>query len=250
MSTSESQRLSEQLDEVSRREAWLRVKVAQDFLTLQTQVKAYREKVQALSDELGARNTYVHELHLEREERIQREHARWADLEAFAAMLHAAEDERDALRSEVAAMRSAWGWKWCAPLRSLQHKLGAAKKARPAKTPDFPGGDFLYYLHTPVFRVYRERAFTLRGWVLPRDGREITAIRVRLGDTGIEAMARRGLEEPDVIREHGAQPKNPQPGFEVEFPTPPGRHPFRLEAQLENREWRTILRTPIWVRAQ
>jgi hypothetical protein len=248
MSMPESQRLSEQLDEVTRREAWLRVKVAQEFLALQTQVKAYREKVQALSDELGARNTYVHELHLEREERVRREHERWADLEAFAAMLHAAEDERDALRAEISAMRSSWGWKFCAPLRSLQRKLDADKKPKTVRTPDLPGGDFLYYLHTPVFRVYREPAFTLRGWAMPRDGREITALRVRLGETGIEAMARRGLEEPDVIREHGAQPKNPRPGFEVEFPTPAGRHQLRLEAQLENREWRSILSTPIWVK--
>ena len=41
---------------------------------------------------------------------------------------------------------------------------------------------------------------------------------------------------------------NPQPGFEVTFDTPPGRHRLALEAQLEDGEWRSILNVPVWCR--
>lgn len=85
----------------------------------------------------------------------------------------------------------------------------------------------------------------MRGWVMPRDGREVTAIRVRIA--GREFFATRDLEEPEVVQQHGAQSKNPRPGFEVTFATPPGRHVLQLEAQLESAVWFSILTTPIWV---
>src|SRR5689334_4549319 len=121
---SDSQRLAEQLDEVARREAWLRVKVAHDFMTLETQVKAFRKKVDELNHELGERNAYVHklhsdleardtrihELHMEREARARDEQAWYAECAAYAELLRVAEDERDALRAEVKRLKSKNSW--------------------------------------------------------------------------------------------------------------------------------------------
>ncbi|MEO5961668.1 MAG: hypothetical protein ABIZ49_12525 [Opitutaceae bacterium] len=248
---------AEQLDEVMRREAWLRVKFAHDFMTFETQVKALRKKVDELSAELGARNAYVHELHLERqtrdalvhelnlerEKRVAREGEMLGEFAIYSEMLRAAEDEREALRAEVAFVRakSARGW------RPFGAKKKSAEKKPVAVATVFPAYDFLYYLYTSPFRLHRGDRMVLRGWVMPRDGRELTAVRVRVGDAGAQVLARVGLEEPEVVRQHGAQAKNPRPGFEAEFPIAPGRQWLRLEAQLEGREWFSILHTPIWV---
>jgi len=98
------------LDEVSRREAWFRLKVTQDFLVLSTQLKAHKEKIESLRAEVEDRDTRIHELHLAEKEKHfaqnaqidaihaarvahkQSEQALHADLEAFMQRLRAAED--------------------------------------------------------------------------------------------------------------------------------------------------------------
>ena len=127
-----------------------------------------------------------------------------------------------------------------------RHACFARARGRPGGPPrdSVEGGIFTYYLHTSPFRVYHEDAFTLRGWAWPQDGRPVTSVRAVVD--GRSFIGRYGLEEPEVIARHGAQPANPRPGFEVRFETPPGRHLLSLEAQLEGAEWRWIMRTSIW----
>jgi hypothetical protein len=71
-------------------------------------------------------------------------------------------------------------------------------------------------------------------------------VRVRIDEN--EFFGRLGIEEPAAISQHGVQHRNPRPGFEIEFHTPPGRHRFRLEACLEGRDWYSVLCLPIWCR--
>lgn len=235
--------LAAELEQVTRREAWLRARLAQQFVTMDAELKELRARVQQLSDELGARNTYVHELHLARDAAKVEEHRRWADLQYFAARLDVVERERDLARETLRQARGSLAWKVLAALGL------AGGSVRPAPTPggeDLPAYDFLYHLETQPFRVFRVEQFTLRGWVMPRDGRAISALRVRVGATQ-ERIATRRFADPEVARVHGVQPTNPAPGFEIEFVTPPGRHRLRLEAQLEFGAWYTVLATPIWV---
>ncbi len=250
---------ADELGEVKRREAEFRLKTVQEFLAFGAREREHRAKIDALNDELGRRNTYIHELHAEREGFVRREQGAFADVEAFTRMLTQAEGQLAAARAELSRLKAPRGWRrWAAALTAGQAKappaatspdhLGASlatgSAAALAEFKPVPAGDFIYYLHTPPFRLYRTPSFNLRGWALPRDGRAITGIRVRLA--GREFLGEIGREEPEVIAQHGAQPANPRPGFAVEFATPAGRHELSLEAQLEHREWRSILTTPIW----
>lgn len=226
------------LADVARREAWFRLKTIEDLRALQTTLDEQRLKIDALNDELGARNTYIHDLHARRENFVRAVQAAHADLEHFARHLAAAEDERTAARAELARIKSAPGW-WV--FKKLIPPPTAATPAVAAARPLA----FTYHLPVSPFRLYRKPSFTLRGWAFPADGRAVTALRARLGDR--EFIGRAGLEEPEVAQTHDlAATANPRPGFEVTFATPAGRHELRLEAQLENRDWFEILATPIW----
>ena len=232
MSTSpqddELRRLKDQLVEAAAREASFRLANAQEFLQLQSRVEA-----QVVT--LGERDAYIHQMHLERIAAREVLRAAHADLEAFAWMLQDAEKARDRLHALV----KSWIGKFVVPLRWLQ------KKARnSAPSANLPGAAFLYDLHTSPYRLYRETRFQLRGWAFPKDGRAVTAIRMRC-DAQV-FPGRYGIEEPEVVARFGLQSANPRPGFEIEFLTPPGRHWLRLEACLENRDWVSILNLPIW----
>jgi hypothetical protein len=161
--------------------------------------------------------------------------------------LRAAEDAHAEALARVAQMKSSWGWSLTAPLRRWQKKFAPPPAPATPVDPDLPGGPFAYYLHTSPYRLYRGERFTVRGWVFPTDGQAVTAVRARVA--GKEFLAQHGIEEPEVIAQHGPQPKNPRPGFSVAIATPPGRHQLRLEAQLENSAWFSILSTPIWCAA-
>ncbi len=242
---------AEELAEVKRREAEFRLKTVQEFLALGARDREQRRQIDALNDELGERNSYIHRLHGEREAFVRREQAAFADVEAFTQLLATAEADVAATRAELARLRAPWGWRRWFASKSATTFAQAALPADDGLTPPagfvaVPAGDFVYYLHTPPFRLYRTASFTLRGWALPRDGRTVTGVRVRIG--GGEFIGQTGLEELEVLAQHGPQPSNPRPGFTVEFATPAGRHFLSLEAQLDHRDWRSILTTPIWCR--
>ncbi len=294
-----------ELEALRRRDAWYRLKVTQDFLVLDTQLKAHRQKLEVLRDELDERNRYIHELHakaiehveenvaharelaeldrkahfthnahldelhavrvdlgrqlhLEQNARIDDNHAALvaakqleqtlrAEIELFTIKLREAEETAAARQHEIARMKSTWGWGLSSVLRKLQRRFAPLPPPPASTDVDVPAGTFTYYLHTSPYRMFHGATFTLRGWVFPTDGRAITALRVRLA--GREFLAQYGIEEPEVVAQHGPLPQNPRPGFSVEFATPPGRQQLRLEAQLENREWRSILSIPIWCEA-
>jgi hypothetical protein len=158
----------------------------------------------------GERNTYLHTLREERAALVKRLQEASADLEVLTRKLEAG---------------------------------GAGAEPNPQKPP-VEGAVFTYYLHTSPFRIYRDAAFTLRGWAWPQDGRAVTQVRANVG--GRLFAGRAGLEEPEVLARHGAQERNPRPGFAVTFDTPPGRHLLSLEAQLDGAEWRSIMTTSIW----
>jgi hypothetical protein len=158
--------------------------------------------------------------------------------------LEAATLRADGLQAEIDAIKSTLSWR-------LGRMLGPAPipaaPMRPKVGGPAEGGVFTYYLHTSPFRVYRDKAFTLRGWAWPEDGGSVTGIRANLD--GRTFAGRLGLEEPEVIARYGPQPANPRPGFEITFETPPGRHLLAIEAEVAHAGWRTIMRTSIWCEA-
>ena len=215
--------LKAELEAVRRREASFRVKMVHEFL------------------DRGERNTYLHTLREERASLIKRGQEAAADLEVLSRKVEEAGRKADSLQAELDAIKGSLSWR-------LARLFGPAHKpVPPAQTPanaPAKGGVFTYFLHTSPFRIYREPSFTIRGWAWPADGRAVTGIRANLD--GRLFAGRHGLDEPEVIGRYGAQPSNPQPGFEVTFDTPAGRHVLGIEAQLAGAEWRTILCTTIW----
>jgi hypothetical protein len=229
--------LQAELDAVKRREASFRVKMVHEFL------------------DRGERNTYLHTLREERAALIKRGQEASRDLEVLTRKLEEhtrgleAEVRRAAeLRSELGRIKASLSWRLAAPLRAIGRMFSpeppAAAPAAPAGDASPDGAAFTYYLHTSPFRIYREPAFTLKGWAWPEDGRAVTGVRARVDGRLFDG--RTGLEEPEVISRYGPQPSNPHPGFEVTLETPAGRHVLSLEAQLAGSEWRTIMRTTIW----
>jgi hypothetical protein len=219
---------------------------------------AVSPEVARLQAELLARNTYVHELHL----KLADEHAahaiRVADLQLrveralrdtvdLIGKLQAAEDERDALKLQVAALQQpetpplAAAWR---ALRGRRRKIPAVP-APASATGAVPPAAFTYHLHPSPFRVFREPTFTLQGWAFPSDGRPVTALRARVDER--EFFGTYGLPAPEVAARFGPQAENPQPGFKIVIETPPGRHRLSLEARVGGDDWGCILSLPIWV---
>lgn len=222
--------LQAELDAVKKREAQFRADMVHEFL------------------DKGERNVYVHTLHEERAALRKRQQESFADLELLIRKLEA-EGERSALlEAELSKVGKSLSWRLTAPLRAIMRMIfPAAQLPTMARIMDrlpVEGGEFTYYLHTSPFRIFRDDAFTLRGWAWPRDGRAITAVRINL--SGRTFIGRTGIEEPEVIARYGAQPNNPKPGFEVAFETPPGRHNLSLEAQIDGGEWLWVVKTAVW----
>jgi hypothetical protein len=216
----------EELAAVKRREAEFRAQMVQEFL------------------DRGERNTYLHALRQEKAALQARAQQAAADAELLVRRLEAAEDRSAALERELARLRGSISWRLLAPVRAAFDAVFGAPPAWGAPPPAVAAGSFTYFLHTSPFRVYREESFTLRGWAWPEDGRGVTGVRVRLDDQ--LAVGKHGLEEPEVAARHPNLPAGCRPGFEVTFPTPPGRHLLSLEAQLDGAAWQSILRTSIW----
>jgi hypothetical protein len=233
MSSDESNELTRvrsELEEVARREAAFRLKTAKDYLSTEARLRGLEERIKAM-------DTYVHELHLEREDLRKQVQLARSDVESLTWMLYPKEREAEAL---AGARKSAFWF-----LVS-----GAAKVARPVdRLATVPAGEYLYYLHTSPYRIYRPGSFTLRGWLMPKDGRAATAVRIAIDEKTY--YGRFGLEEPEVIVQHGAEAaKNPKPGFEIAFEILAGRHFLAVEAQVENENWQTVLSTPVWCQAE
>jgi hypothetical protein len=191
----------------------------------------------------GERNTYLHTLREQLAALRKRDQEFSADLEILTRKLECEGARADALAAQLGRIKSSLFWRMHSPFlpRSLKEALPAAPSP---EAPGVEGAAFTYYLHTSPFRVYREPAFTLRGWAWPQDGRAVTAVRVNL--SGRLFDGRIGIDEPEVIARYGPQEANPLPGFEVTFETPGGRQSLSLEAQLGGTEWRSIMRTTIW----
>jgi hypothetical protein len=225
--------LQAELDAVKLREASYRVKMVQEFL------------------DRGERNTYLHTLREERAALVKRVQESSGDIEFLTRKLEAEGERAAAAQAQLQGMTHSRAWSWASPLRALERWLHAAPAQvapKPARAnPPAEGAPFTYYLHTSPFRVYRGESFTLRGWAWPADARAVTQVRANLDGRYFNGTI--GIEEPEVIARYGAQPRNPRPGFEVTFETPPGRHLLCLEAQLESSEWRSIMSTSIWCEA-
>jgi hypothetical protein len=215
--------LQAELDAVKRRDAEFRAKMVREFL------------------DRGERNTYLHALREEKAALIRREQEASSEIETLTRKLEAASTEAEALKAEVDSIKGSRSWR-------IARMFGAERVSPPASAsianPPSPGGAFTYYFHTSPFRLYRDASFTLRGWAWPDAGGSVTGIRANLD--GRIFAGRLGIEEQEVIARYGPQPANPKPGFEITFETSAGRHLLAIEAQVSDRDWRTIMCTSIW----
>jgi hypothetical protein len=230
------------LEEVLEREVSFRLQAIQDARVAADRIGRLEYELEEARQELGRRNSYIHQLHQgQASEKAAREEL-ITDLGEFVRMLQKAEDERTQL--ERRSHRWSEGW---AVVGRATKSLFKPNRANAPESPSAPAGDFTYYLYTSPFRIIRTPQILLRGWCYATDGRPITALRVRVND--LEYPGKWGLEEPEVLKVHTALAPDARPGFEVAFPTPPGRHRLSLEVCLDHREWRSVFVTPIWVRS-
>jgi hypothetical protein len=217
--------LQAELDAVKRRDAEFRAHMVHEFL------------------DRGERNTYLHTLREQLAALRKRDQEFSADLEILTRKLEAEGARANSLATQLDRIKHSLFWRMHSPF--IPRDMKEPPVAAPSSGgPGVEGAAFTYFLHTSPFRIYREPAFTLKGWAWPSDGRAVTAVRVNLSGRLFEG--RIGIEEPEVIARYGPQPANPRPGFEVAFETPAGRQSLSLEAQLGGSEWRSIMRTTIW----
>jgi len=264
------------VERLKRREAWLRLKTVQDFITLDARLRDQRREIDALNAELVRRNTYIHELHLAREAAQKEDLARLAERDSIIHRLNLARQEdqirlqraaadlevffaaRAQLEAQLKRVADAGGDGVAGPGNTvgaakgwLRGILNLRQKASPATHPwkAVPAERFTYFLRTSPFRLYREPSFRIEGWAFAEDRTLVEAVRARVD--GREFAGIYGLPEPEVIAQYGltaegAAPDAPAPGLSVEFETPPGRHELSLEARLVGRGWVSFLTTPIW----
>lgn len=241
---SDSTALSEvdkQLQEVLDREVSFRLQAIHDARAASARIKDLEEELEKTRQELGRRNTYIHQLHSGQEAEQAAREELIRDLGEYSQMLQQAENER--LKLERRAHR--WSEGFAVFGRAAKTLLGAHQPKSPL-APFAPPGDLTYYLYTSPYRIFRGTQATLRGWCYSPDGRQVTALRARLDDR--EYPGKWELEDPEVLKVHTTLPQNARPGFEVDFPTPPGRHLLSIEVCLDHRDWRSLFVTPIWVK--
>jgi len=227
------------LQEVLEREVNFRLQAIQDARTASATIKRLEQELEDTRQELGRRNTYIHELHLgQKSEQVRREEL-IEELVEFSRRLKRAEDRVADLE------RKAQSWSEVfAVLGRASKALLSGGASRKKATPSVLEGDFTYYLYTSPYRIHRNPRTKLRGWCYSRDGRRITAVRVRIDDLEFQGVC--GLEEPEVLKAHPTLSPEVRPGFEVEFSLLPGRQMLSLEVCLDHREWRSVLLAPIW----
>src|SRR5690606_34876496 len=99
-------------------------------------------------------------------------------------------------------VETSWAWRYGGFLRTLQRLFGrTSSNIGPSLAPVIEiDSTLVYYLHTSPFRIFRDRAATLRGWVYSKDPSPITAVRARVGP--LEFIARHGLPEPETVAVH------------------------------------------------
>lgn len=242
--------LARQLEEVRRREAHFRLQSIQQFRDLDRELRAVRERAEALSLELGERNTYIHALHGERNDTARHIQELHDDLAMFTHWLATAEAEVGALRQVLLEMENSWTWRYGGWLRCLERWFNPGRARPPlarAAVPPSPPGELVYYLHTTPFRAHPPGAAVLRGWVYGKTDAAITAVRARIDQA--EYIGHCGLDEPEAAAVHHlAGGPHARPGFEIPVEFTPGRHQLSLEVQRQHRVWQAFLVTPIWVR--
>ena len=195
-----------------RREAEFRLKVAKEYVGIESALHIQTETIDALNGEVGRNKTYIHELHL----------------------------ERDKLRAEIWQAREHLEFF----IFRLQEALERGEPISPPASagPAFlEGGNFRYHLSPSPFRLYRTEAFQLGGWIQSGDGRRITAIRVRIGSK--EFLPEAQPREADTA---GSLPETPISEFEFKLLIPPGRSFLMLEACIDQNTWRSVLNAPLW----
>lgn len=230
------------LQEVLEREVSFRLQAIQDARAASTRIQRLEAELEETRQELGRRNTYIHQLHQgQKAEQVAREEL-IKDLGEFSQMLQQADDQR--LKLERRAKRWSEGF---AVLGRATKSLFQGGEAQTPTVPLIPTGDFTYYLYTSPYRIFRSKEAVLRGWCYSNDGRQITALRARVND--LEYPGKWGLEEPEVLQVHTSLPREARPGFEVEFPTPPGRHRLSLDVCLNHQDWRSVFVAPLWVKS-
>jgi hypothetical protein len=196
-------------------------------------------KVLSLEDQLGERDSYIHKLHLQHEERARELQAARADAEALAQLLQKAEAERDALDKKLQRLKkSPVGW-------LAEATAPAAPNGRSVHSAPRLSVEFKYFLHTSLFRVFDTSEIQLRGWLFPVSGKQVEAVRAVVDE--IEYTGTYGLEESEVVRVHGPLAHNPKPGFSIRVQFTKPRQQFSLEAKIEG-QWCSVLNTPVWAK--
>jgi hypothetical protein len=199
-------------EDVLRREAEFRLKVAREYVEVERTLRSQAEKIDALNKEIGLGKTYVHNLHL----------------------------ERDRLRSEIWRAREDLEF-FIFRIQELLERQEVASAPPSAPYAFLEGGRFRYHLSPSPFRLHRTEEFRMGGWVQPDDGHQITGLRVRIGSR--EFLPEIQPTEADTA---GALPGAPVLVFEFNLALPPGRSFLMLEAWVDSTAWRSVLNAPTW----
>jgi hypothetical protein len=199
-------------EEVLRREANFRLKVAQEYVEMEGTLRRQSEVIDALNKEIGVSKTYVHSLHL----------------------------ERDHLRSEIWRAREDLEF-FIFRMQELLDRQEPAPSSPSGAYAFLEGGRFRYHLSPSPYRLHRTQEFRMGGWVQPDDGHQITGLRVRIGSR--EFLPEIQPKDADVA---GTLPGAPVSVFEFKLELPPGRSFLMLEAQVGATAWRSVLNAPLW----
>ena len=136
------------------------------------------------------------------------------------------------LERELRQIRDSGLWKVVKPLSKL---LTRRQRRRVHKETTH---DILFKVEVPTLWKTDQGRLLIRGWCFSRSGKEIAAVRAKIGRKS--RLARYGLERPDVARNFRNWLGSRYSGFEIKIDVPLGSSTVRLEAVAQGDEWRLI----------
>lgn len=144
-------------------------------------------------------------------------------------------NDRERLLQEIQASAV---WKAVKPLWKATRRAARTSAAAPLEQ-----SDFAFEFDAPSRWETRSEILFIKGWCLSRSGREIAAIRAKIGKKG--RMGRYGLEREDVAAHFEDSTLARHSGFTIEVPVPSGTSTVQLEAIVQGGNWEPFFRQEV-----